>query len=910
MMRWLSTIRKLPGRGALRSLRTRSAGPALGLAVLLSTGALAAEYPGRTVREIREEATRSNQDKAGRPLPLAAHWNVGGPAGSFDMAYQLGLLSKGRHILPWFGWPPTDRWLEQTWKPGDPARQKHMDAALAAYEAPIRELARLQLPLSFVSTQWESTLSYDKAFLGLPPDQNPNVVSVEGKVLPKVSPFGPVEPWKQCGRQWTDSLFMKKFQEWYPEPPLVVLVSNNEHAKLGWTEVETSQRYMDKYGKGRSDDFKRQVVGDGYLERYRALLDGVREGFGSGPWRKAARCVGYEAFGPVHFGRWAGWKEYSSFTPGRLDWSHLCWDGGSPSYYLHDWMAITDYTVWSPQVESMNWVFMQQDVWKTAPEYWFEISTWDGDQPGAGSDKRLFFATKEEVYTPARYEGLVQFGMWLLRPRLVREFRGWLETIAYAGPYFDAILDAVDRVYADKTLRRFWRQGRLVPNRQHAHPYQSDVPKEYKDAERWFLLDTSLSPRELTEPREFDNLAPPPSQTEVPVFALALVLGDEGEREWLVYAHAPRGARTGVTISVPGFGDFTADVPQSGSFYLLKEDGRKVRPVAQGGPADVTLHVNGRYPARNTPVSLSTSDCYNPQGKLSRFTWDFGDGATAEGEKVEHSFCRRGQYIVTLSAAGDGGATVEKQLPLFAGYRAEEGLVCRFLMKGATRQHVKSWVWRGGWEKLDYSLIPDAACRGHTGFLVGGQWVEDPERGNVLELGGKTDRVTLVNTPDINTAPRYKDRTVALWFKAAALASRQVLYEEGGPGAGLNVYLDREALYGGAWNLKAWPGTWLKCGGLAGDSWHHVALVLRDAPEKPEAGHLLLFVDGKQVQSGGAASLSAHSGGICIGWAGNTLYHDGKAGERSDAFAGRVSDLLIFNRVLTEAEVKALATPP
>jgi hypothetical protein len=198
----------------------------------------------------------------------------------------------------------------------------------------------------------------------------------------------------------------------------------------------------------------------------------------------------------------------------------------------------------------MNWVFMQKEVRKAAPEFWFEISTWDGDQPGAGNDKRMFFAAQGEVYTPARYEGLVQFGMWLLRPRAVREFRGWLETVEYAGPFFDAILDAVDRVYADAVLREFWRRGELVPNRLHRHPYQSDLPPEYKDVDRWFLLDTGLSPRELTDPHAFDNLAPPRMQTDVPVFALALVLGEPGRREWLVYAHTPKGARAGVTISL------------------------------------------------------------------------------------------------------------------------------------------------------------------------------------------------------------------------------------------------------------------------------------------------------------------------------------------------------------------------
>ena len=74
----------------------------------------------------------------------------------------------------------------------------------------------------------------------------------------------------------------------------------------------------------------------------------------------------------MHVGRWSGWKEYSLITTGRLDPSPWCWDGGSPSYYLHNWMALTDYTLWSPQVESMNWVFALKEVYRTRPEFWFE----------------------------------------------------------------------------------------------------------------------------------------------------------------------------------------------------------------------------------------------------------------------------------------------------------------------------------------------------------------------------------------------------------------------------------------------------------------------------------------------------------------------------------------------------------
>ena len=101
-------------------------------------------------------------------------------------------------------------------------------------------------------------------------------------------------------------------QEWYPDPPLVLFISNNEHGKLAWTKAEQSQRYLDQYGRGRPDDFKRKVVADGWIERYGALMAGMRAGLASPAWKKNARFIGYEAFGPPHFGRWGGWKEYSS----------------------------------------------------------------------------------------------------------------------------------------------------------------------------------------------------------------------------------------------------------------------------------------------------------------------------------------------------------------------------------------------------------------------------------------------------------------------------------------------------------------------------------------------------------------------------------------------------------------------
>jgi hypothetical protein len=864
---------------------------------------------------IREQATQPNRGKLGRPLPLAASWNVTGVnSEGFTPAYQRKLLEKGHHILPWLEYPPTDRDLDRTFKVGDPRREKYIEGRLKDFEANIKFLAKQKLPIAFLGTQWEYILTHDQEFAKLPADKNPNVIGLDGKMKGQVCPFGPIEPWRECGMIWTANTFMRKLQEWYPDPPLVLFISNNEHSKQQWSEVEQSQRYLDKFGKGKSGEFKRQVVADGWIERYGAMLHAMRTGLVNDTWRKNARFIGYEAYPPVHFGRWGGWKEYSLTTTGRLDPQPLVWDGGSPSYYLHNWMAITDYTLWSPQIETMNWVFMLDEIHKTRPDFFFELSTWDGDQPGAGNDKRKFYAKLGEPWTPERYEGMVQYGMWLMRPRVVRDFRGHTETVEYAGPYFNAILRSVDRVWSEPTLRKFWQHGTLVANPNGKHPYQADVPAEYKNAQRWFLLDTSLTPKELA-PTEFDNAKPPSRQLEISFFALAYVMGEKPNREWLVYAHAPRYARTDVNITVPAHGDITVDVPQSGTFFHVTEKDKKVIAVDEGGPPSFRLQ-GPLFVDVNEQATFRGSSLF----KVDYLQWQFDkQNKLVVGNTVPRKFGEPGQHFVTVTGLLRPVETprevARKQFVVFVGMKPEKDVVCRLLMKGALdQQPMKSWIWHGGWDKVDYTFIPDASGQNNLGFLAGGKWVKDDKRGLVLELNGQRDRVEIMNSPDINTGKAYPERTVAFWLRVKDLADaknkplRQVLYEEGGSGSGLNLYLDGGNLSAGAW--KQPDTTWLKGGKVTPGVWHHVAVVLRQAEKDDAHSQLAVFLDGALISEGRAPFLGPHVGDINFGRSGSTRFHDKADDNPGYYFTGRFDDFRILNKALSAPEVRALAKAP
>jgi hypothetical protein len=203
------------------------------------------------------------------------------------------------------------------------------------------------------------------------------------------------------------------------------------------------------------------------------------------------------------------------------------------------------------------------------PNFWFEISTWDGNTNN-DKDKRKYYKKLGQTFNPNRYCGMIQFGMWLLRPRAVREYRNWInEPWNKQKPYFMAIVNAVDRVYSNPVLCQWWRKGKLVPNRAHKHPYQAAIPSTYAREDRWFLLDADVN--QQTFPWQLS--------TEVKVFALALMQGKAPERKWLVYAHSPLAERKGVKLTIPEYGDITVAVSTGGSFYEVTEKNKLVRAI-------------------------------------------------------------------------------------------------------------------------------------------------------------------------------------------------------------------------------------------------------------------------------------------------------------------------------------------
>ncbi|GAA6201889.1 PKD domain-containing protein [Aquicoccus sp. SU-CL01552] len=117
--------------------------------------------------------------------------------------------------------------------------------------------------------------------------------------------------------------------------------------------------------------------------------------------------------------------------------------------------------------------------------------------------------------------------------------------------------------------------------------------------------------------------------------------GATGEGQVVNYAWTEAGAFT-VTLTV---------IDDSGTASALQTTSRVVRvdaaPVAEAGPDQfVTASV----------VQFDGGASTDADGAVTSWEWDFGDGARASGQKVEHAYERAGVYEVAVVVRDDSGA--------------------------------------------------------------------------------------------------------------------------------------------------------------------------------------------------------------------------------------------------------------
>lgn len=471
--------------------------------------------------------------KAPYPLPIIAHWNTVVETGyGADKAYVWWMM--GVPYLPSFK-------LETPNSNGTDYAKSRKYFKKAAY---------YKVPFTLQSTQFERLLTEDQEYFGLPATTNPNFVNLDGTIKKVLTPFGSPELWREVGRKWTSSPHIKDMQKLYPDPTMVIFLSNNEHTKVRWTELDTCKQWVDLHGTGKDDNYKRKHLSQAWVTCYNAMFEGMREGLTSQYWKDNSRIVGYNVNNDGSIFRWYGWESYSLHYDGVLWPMDDAWEGTSLSCYQYDWDDSTDYTMWNPAVRLMNMVAFLPHGNKIR-----ELSVWDGHTK-TETDKRAYYESKGQLYSPERYSGFITLCALMYRPQIIREFRSASDLYDENEGFLDGGVGLVTFTYMSETVKRFWQYGELVENRFQLHPHRSKVPEKDQNVTRWYFLDTSLN-----------KSHPWTLSTEIPVSAIALKIGEKPDEEWLLYAFSPLGDLESVDIVIPEYKAVTVEVPIYGAFY-------------------------------------------------------------------------------------------------------------------------------------------------------------------------------------------------------------------------------------------------------------------------------------------------------------------------------------------------------
>jgi hypothetical protein len=185
----------------------------------------------------------------------------------------------------------------------------------------------------------------------------------------------------------------------------------------------------------------------------------------------------------------------------------------------------------------------------------------------------------------------------------------------------------------------------------------------------------------------------------------------------------------------------------------------------------------------------------------------------------------------------------------------------------------------------------DASGNSHTGTISGASWITTGRFGNALSFDGVNDWVTVA---DANALDLTTGMTIEAWVypTAGGATWRNVLIKERPGGEVYNLYGRTDTGVPAAYVIRAAaPNTPLDAVGTAAlplNTWSHLAATY-------DGSTLRLFVNGIQVGSRAmAGTLLTSTGVLRIG--GNGVW--------GEFFAGRIDEVRLYNRALTQTEIQ------
>jgi hypothetical protein len=190
------------------------------------------------------------------------------------------------------------------------------------------------------------------------------------------------------------------------------------------------------------------------------------------------------------------------------------------------------------------------------------------------------------------------------------------------------------------------------------------------------------------------------------------------------------------------------------------------------------------------------------------------------------------------------------------------------------------------------TTVADASGNGHTGVISGAAWTTQGRFGNALSFNGISEWVTVNSTGLLNLTTGM---TVEAWvFPTATTGVREILIKEGSNVDIYNLYArnwrglpESNVFVGGSNRVAEGPA-------LPLNAWTHVAGTY-------DGTTLRLYINGVQAASTAiSGSITTSTGPLRIG--GNSMW--------GEYFQGRIDEVRIYNRALSQAEIQSDMTTP
>jgi hypothetical protein len=527
-------------------------------------------------------------DEPAVPLPIVGSWNTGqfsrdlGDDFGFDPNWQREMIIAGWPMIPSF----------EFW---EKLRTPNMRQVRSLHYERLWEFSKtFRLPVSFVGENWQDRFRTESpwrdALTDLTITDHPFLQREDGtRSSWLVSPWSDnVHHFETLGRDFGEYLELE-FAADYPDAPLVVLYDNAEMGFASVTEAAQDHLCPQWFHDAHERD-KVYALDQRYAIRQQALLKALLDACPT--WRDKIRVYAYGGFGN-EFGQ-GELTNHADKRKYEVPWTRKFEPYGVAvnAGYVHPWQNWFVDTTRCPQFDSMNVKFAIDEYRRHVnPDFDADTLYWNGRGD-----------------SPDRWGGAVRTVMWVMRTRLNRLFTPSAATreVTLDRDYMP-LLQAAQEVHRNPVLRRFWQHGTLLTNRWkrdftapgweplhpndtvigygHHYAWPASLKPGFNDpGDRWFQQRVPINNRMGINEygnRWNDRWQMDRSRVkEVSVYAICL----QHEGDYLLYAHAPRGAVTDCVIEVcpDGFTPrFTAtvDVPVGGQFWF--GDGLTMEPVLE-----------------------------------------------------------------------------------------------------------------------------------------------------------------------------------------------------------------------------------------------------------------------------------------------------------------------------------------